>query len=49
MAGERRALRSLTRFKAPPATSYGSEEVAIHAAAQYLGLMSKEFDEVVYL
>ena len=32
--------------KIPPSPSYESQDEAIRAAAQYLGIMSDEFDEV---
>ena len=34
--------------KVPPSPSYESQEEAVHAAAQYLGILSDEFDEIVY-
>lgn len=34
--------------KIPAATGYDSEAAAVRALAQYLGLVSSEFDDIVY-
>jgi hypothetical protein len=34
--------------KVPSKRTFGSEEEAVHAVAQYLGQLTEEFDEIAY-